>query len=32
MSHTAISLGATQWAEEVSDTDYLSHTGEKDTE
>jgi len=32
MSHTAISLGATLWAEEVSDNDYTSHTGEKDTQ
>ena len=31
MSHTAISLGTTEWAEEVSDTDYLSHTVTKDT-
>jgi quercetin dioxygenase-like cupin family protein len=31
MSHTAISLGATEWAEEVSDSDYLSRIVTKDT-
>lgn len=31
MSHTAISLGATEWAEEVSDSDYRSYSVTKDT-
>lgn len=31
MSHTAISLGATEWAEEVSDSDYCRHTVREDT-
>ena len=31
MSHTAISLGTTEWAEEVSDSEYRSQTVTKDS-
>ncbi len=31
MSHTAISLGTTEWAEEVSDSDYHRHPVTEDT-